>query len=1401
MKRLLFLMCSVCVGSLYAVDGTYWGKNDNGTNTWSSLNGWFNQTAAGNGGVAWFNSSQLHCLNQDVPGLELTGMQFGGRWMHVIGNPITFTGDYSWITRSAYDVGAHTPGFDIAFKGTGSNTLKIADNGWLYFALPFEDFGLVKSSHMDLRAWNTSGDCFTTGNFQLTGGCVTICPKNGAGETASVTIASRDGTQFTYGPSMGRLRVDKGSGAGATLTIGTLSRFAGGGALALEAVSGLANLGGDEKILVSGTAPTVVNGICDASIVGRAGNAEFWRLCFMTYDSAAGFKKATVASVPFATATAGDIALIDANTTISGTKAVHALYVDGEPTITFEDGSVLQVGDGEHPAGIIFNATASARIQPSLQGKGGTIAFGGAQGTIYFNNIKDSPTLTINQKITGTGGLTLVGAHSGATRNYVHLVQDAEWTGNTAVSGLSLYVMKASCLPEEGDIYFEDGNNGNRCACLRLTESLTFGEKQRFHFGGWGFSSDNGGAMHTGGASPTFTFNGPVELNGPGGFVADNAYTHVFNGVVSGGGWWNFGQGTYAFSAPMTYSGRLTLYQWNTRLKFQGAGRLSSSAEVNFRSASATLEFRDLDSAYVCQNSILGGGNVKVYGSDVTFDGVQQIGALTVGAGARVGLGANVSVGRVISEGGEIYALDGADGQVVRVGENSAANGVLNGTMAIDASLGVVKQGSNTVTIARDANVRKSLHVAEGTVKLDNTLFFMKGVSYWLDASRRDTVTTNANGNATKWVSANDNGVTFTATSFAPGYTNTFNGLPTMSFTKNSTDYCCFKSDRDLTQRSVYLCLAPLLIEGTSSHLSTWGWTGQGNPEYGLRYQTYTGGWGFLNYGLDYRMNGKKNNLFTPNGESQVIGFFRDSDEYVTFPVTVGSYEAWSTGNNYNGDIHELVAFERVLTLEERQEIENYMAAKWGLTNKVWHADLPAHQTLSPSVAVSLATGAVLDLNGVDQTVASLTGEGAITNSAAKPVVLTVTGTCEFRGTVSGNVTIRTSGGNLNVAVADAGIEVAAGTAELGVYAEMPPTNGILYWLDAAWCGQGRITWQDETARTVKSVPSRAGTVARFNAHYKSPTYEESAFGGNKPAFLFKGASGSSQCLTTDSAVSTRTIVLVMQMPEDSSGNNYFWGRTNADRGFRTSGDTSLDLGYSLQDYSWGFSAVGDWRWYNGQKLQVAYNQGGFTFTKGQPCRFIATRAEWHKDTHYDNVLNGIGSYEDRNCNMLIAEAISYDHVLSDDEVLHLENYLKAKWFGETMPAVRTSVFGEKSTLRVTGGATADLGGLAANVTTLSGDATGGTVAGDVAFSRFEYDVAGATAVLPLVVQGTAEAADGARALFTGYDALPKNRWPILTAETPVGELTTDKIKRFEFAKQAEGWFLNGIYGTLIFLR
>lgn len=1389
-----------------AADGTFWGKNDNGKYDWSNPFYWVDMKPAGDGGYARFSRHQLDKLNQDVDGLELEAFENYGRWMTVTNKPITFVSSHSVLTRDNWaNTGSHKPGFDVVLKGTGANALHITSQGPFHITPPAENFGIVRILGNTVHAWNTNGNCYTTGDFQLCEGIAHIQPQIAAGESANVSIATGEGTRFLYGPGLGRLIVDKGDGAAATLTIGTLER-APGGVMVVEASAGAEILGATEKVIVQNGAPTMTSGMCDASFVTRAPAAPY-ALSFLAYDSTDGFKTSSVTPVAFSSATSSDVALIDADTTISGTKQVHALYVTGERTITFEDDSVLQVGDGEHPAGIIFNAASDARIQPTLSGSNGTIDFGNAPGCIYFNNPRDNPTLTINPKISGSAGVTFSGGWCNSGSTSFQLAQAAGWTGPTVVTRSRLVLESPDYLPEDGDIYFIGGRDDKRSASLRIYQTMTFGENQRFHFSGWGWSEGYCYAVHIGGAASTITFSAPVELWGPVGFLQDSDVDVIaFAGGVTGGGisYWNCG--TYKFTAPLEYTGRMNVKASSATIVFSGAGRPGSGTVE--MPAAGTLRFEDLSAPYDFANDVTGGkGTLEVYGSEVRLTGKQTWAKIVLGAGGRVGLGADVSVADIVNDGdGDVFVLDGASPELhvsVSEGVRCAGDG-----FAVSNGVEFVKDGDGTLVLSRGAYISGAVTVADGTLKLDNSI--LNAATWRLDASDESTVTTNENGCATKWVSALGDGATFNTrdTSYVPGYTNKVNGLRTMTFQNDGSHYCRFDSAGSLRQKTIYACLAPNSPGGTPVTMSAWGWTGN-SPEYGLRFEVFSGNkWGTLNYSASgLRQNGGTPYSFTPDGTLQIVGLIiSDSDKPTEYPVSVGSYETWGAGKNFHGDICEVVGFDRVLDEADAKEVENALAMKWGLTNEVWHADVEAYtnQHISATADFALREGGILDLNGVDLTVASLSGAGVITNSSPVAATLTVTGTSTFAGSVCGNATLKTmaSGTVLSLSVPDAAVEVAGGSASIAPYVYQPCTNGILYWLDAAWSPETTITTNADGL--VTEVQSRGGTVKKFTSYSMGPVYVENALGGSRPAFQFTGPANSSPCLQTDSAVSTKTIVLVGQLVDDTYAGNYFWGKLGKDRGFRLNDTYNLDDGYNFLSDGWSFSCNGASIWTNGVKVTMAY--GVDLKLSGAPYYMVVTRGESNTMTTYDNYKNGIGSYEKRACNMYLSEVIAYDHSLTDEEVRQVNEYIKAKWFdGDSVPSAVTAAFGPRATLAVTGGAAATLNA-AETLGALKSDATGGTVRGDVTASAFIYDALGAQGVLPFVLDGTLALSAGATATVQGHDALETAAWPILSASargenSEFATTSLDDDRRWRLLRSDATWRMVYQGATMIIFR
>ena len=153
---------------------------------------------------------------------------------------------------------------------------------------------------------------------------------------------------------------------------------------------------------------------------------------------------------------------------------------------------------------------------------------------------------------------------------------------------------------------------------------------------------------------------------------------------------------------------------------------------------------------------------------------------------------------------------------------------------------------------------------------------------------------------------------------------------------------------------------------------------------------------------------------------------------------------------------------------------------------------------------MTLAGDGVLDLAGSDVTVASLAGTGIITNSSERAATLTVTGANAFSGEVRGTVTVSVAGGTMAAALSDDASLTVAGNATLGIYNAQPPTDGLLWWLDAA----DASTITTNANGEVTGWASRGGAPVSFgvDGSLPKPTYAPVGHAnamGNKPSVWF----------------------------------------------------------------------------------------------------------------------------------------------------------------------------------------------------------------------------------------------------------------------------------------------------------
>ena len=143
------------------------------------------------------------------------------------------------------------------------------------------------------------------------------------------------------------------------------------------------------------------------------------------------------------------------------------------------------------------------------------------------------------------------------------------------------------------------------------------------------------------------------------------------------------------------------------------------------------------------------------------------------------------------------------------------------------------------------------------------------------------------------------------------------------------SSYTWFVAERFVDIRSIYICMRPQTpASGSISEysISPWGWYEKGNPEYGLRWATWST-WHDLGFASEKkRVNGGRTPIpATPDGVPLIIGQFNADDSAAPKAMrpSIGGYQSWArTKNAYNGEIGEVIAFDHELSEDEKKAVE-----------------------------------------------------------------------------------------------------------------------------------------------------------------------------------------------------------------------------------------------------------------------------------------------------------------------------------------------------------------------------------------------------------------------------------------------------------------------------------------------
>jgi autotransporter-associated beta strand protein len=1330
-------ICAVSASCLSAaagsLDGVFRSGSPWGSKNWDARDLWDYHRLVQNGGVAYLMMDSFGAgnkLNMNVNGLKLAGLQ-----IETLTTPIYSANGYSLNMCGASPFIGRTATseflLELPLVGDGTNVLRKTGAGLIRFQAPVQDFGAF-----ELWEGKACAPTNSAANPAIAAADVPVVLRGGQLRFDAANSETTVG-ELRAGPGAGRVTVANG----ATVTLGTLSREPGGVAV-LTSDSGVAALGDTEKVLVSGRA-TDAAGQMDGSLITLDEGTASRPLDFLTYDGTTGFARAGAGTALVSGGNVAGIADVAEDTTVSDDTSVSALRIKEGAALTLDAGTTLTVGDGTHPAGVLFQGSATATKSGSITGDG-TVAFGGQEGVFWFScatePTDDARRYAFNTKVSGTAGVTFAARriNSGDRVPLVTLPYGytAGWTGPTHIAGLRL---RAGTAAFPGDVWLDGNSEANSAQLCPSNQTWA----QHFHISGKGLSATTTDwTLYF--AQGTTTFTGGIDLLSPAAFHAENTALVNFNSPITGTGGLALqvsNAGSYMrLGATNTYAGATEFISSAPGTLMVPAGGTLGLGPVTL--TSGNLLFLDQKDAVVSNDISGASGILRFRDSTVALAGKVDVGTLRLADYSNTTTIAihDLAVKQITAERtSRVTALD-AD-SVLTVGADSDVASAISCQLEDGAGrLSLVKRGTNTIDVFGRKGYTGATVVKAGTLRLQANLTNSADIVWWIDPSDESTVDADANQRVTTVRSKVGGGVTFGqyaswASYGLPHYDGTtVNGLKVLRYScidvidnadAAAKDGSWLVGNKRTQQRSVVMVAKPRMGKAIVGNNAIFGASGRdmgmrlGNGTFhpgrvegdGASYCT-TGG---------FRCDGVVDAAGFQNDEVHVLVMRQRTERfngqysaYSDFAPTIGGYATWSQKDKgwlgFNGEMCEVIAFNRYISDDEAKVLENALSLKW--RGEAIHADAPALEELveqsdllPTATDLEIYADATFDLNGVSQTVKTLSGQGRIVNSSATPATLTVTDGITFRGTIGAGVTLLKGDGG--AAALDLRVETGAalgatnGTLAVSSYVELPVTNNIGFWCDASYRPDETIL-RDEDGGVTNWIP-RMGTVPKFSFVSTStckycvtkPTYSAAAYGGRGAVVFTRG-----ECALYPSAnCNLRTVFLLTKV---SPGGLYLFGRYYQDLSFRT-GDTTVNL-----HGQYNFNPVGALFHVNG----IDYTETGATSVPMPSNPFLITAGSetWQGDYSNYNCRWVLG------CNMNsngrpqeMAEIICYTEKLTDEQIARVEDYLMKKW-GLKGGGVKSyaDVFAEGADISLGGTGILDAQGAAVSVATLTG--AGGSV-------------------------------------------------------------------------------------------
>jgi hypothetical protein len=232
----------------------------------------------------------------------------------------------------------------------------------------------------------------------------------------------------------------------------------------------------------------------------------------------------------------------------------------------------------------------------------------------------------------------------------------------------------------------------------------------------------------------------------------------------------------------------------------------------------------------------------------------------------------------------------------------------------------------------------------------------ISGVALWLDAADTSSMTLSGS-NVTQWNDKSGNGINMTGASLQPTFlTNAFNGKPTVSFAavQGSSYQVLSNSSTNLynsvSDISVFMAIyIPATTPRNPSPISLFGkvtiyirggglggetlypWSYNNNGSYVFSLNNFVSANNY--YICCFQFN--TNQTFFMNGDTGTGGPTAFTFGSSTGIPTYIGYSGYNANDGFNGYISEIITYNTALTTSQRQQVEGYLAHKWGLTGSL----------------------------------------------------------------------------------------------------------------------------------------------------------------------------------------------------------------------------------------------------------------------------------------------------------------------------------------------------------------------------------------------------------------------------------------------------------------------------------